>query len=111
MIRRPRRSTLFPYTPLFRSLYAGLLIGPFGPFARLFSHVKDAQGALARVFEILDTRPDVTDAPDARPLPPVRSYVAMEGVRFSYDVHTTVLSDLTFNVQPGEVERIGRAHV
>ncbi len=84
-------------------LYAGLLIGPFGTFARLFSHVKEAQGALARVFEILGTRPDVADAPDARPLPPVRGYVAMKGVSFSYDGHTTVLSDLTFNIQPGEV--------
>ncbi len=84
-------------------LYAGLLIGPFGTFARLFSHIKEAQGALERVFEILDTRPDVADAPNARPLPSVRGYVAMEGVSFSYDGHTTVLSDLTFKVQPGEV--------
>ena len=97
------RGTMSPGDLIAFVLYAGLLIGPFGTFARLFSHVKEAQGALARVFEILDTRPDVTDAPDARPLPPVRGYVAMEGVRFSYDGHTTVLSDLTFNVQPGEV--------
>src|SRR3989449_1328581 len=48
------------------------LIGPFGTFARLFSYIKEAQGALERVFEILDTRPDVTDAPDPRPLPPGR---------------------------------------
>ena len=100
------RGTMSPGDLIAFVLYAGLLIGPFGTFARLFSHVKDAQGALARVFEILDTRPDVTDAPDARPLPPVRSYVAMEGVRFSYDGHTTVLSDLTFNVQPGEVAAV-----
>src|SRR5256712_7617155 len=84
-------------------LYAGLLIGPFGTFARLFSYIKEAKGALERVFEILDTRPDVADAPNARPLPPVRGYVAMERVSFSYDGHTTVLSDLTFKVQPGEV--------
>src|SRR5437867_9999876 len=87
-------------------LYAGLLIGPFGSFARLFSQVKEAQGALARVFEILDTQPDVRDRPSALALPPVRGYVAMEGVRFSYDGHTTVLSDLTFNVQPGELVAI-----
>jgi subfamily B ATP-binding cassette protein MsbA len=97
------RGTMSPGDLIAFVLYAGLLIGPFGTFARLFSHVKEAQGALARVFEILDTRPDVTDAPDARPLPPVRGYVAMESVRFSYDGHTTVLSDLTFNIRPGEV--------
>ena len=100
------RGTMSPGDLIAFVLYAGLLIGPFGTFARLFSHVKEAQGALARVFEILDTRPDVSDAPDARPLPPVQGYVAMEGVRFSYDGHTTVLSDLTFNVQPGEVAAV-----
>src|SRR5713101_6279850 len=84
-------------------LYAGLLIGPFGTFARLFSQIKETQGALERVFEILDTRPEVADAPDARSLPSVRGYVAMEDVSFSYDGHTTVLSDLTFKIQPGEV--------
>src|SRR5256712_193900 len=97
------RGTMSPGDLIAFVLYAGLLIGPFGTFARLFSHVKEAQGALERVFEILDTRPDVADAPNARPLPPVRGYVAMEGVSFSYDGHTTVLSDLTFKVQPGEV--------
>src|SRR5207245_4872169 len=64
------RGTMSPGDLIAFVLYAGLLIGPFGTFARLFSHVKEAQGALARLFEILDTRPDVTDAPDARPLPP-----------------------------------------
>ena len=97
------RGTMSPGDLIAFVLYAGLLIGPFGTFARLFSHVKEAQGALARVFEILDTRPDVTDAPNARPLRPVRGYVAMEGVSFSYDGHTTVLSDLTFNIRPGEM--------
>src|SRR5256712_340723 len=97
------QGTMSPGDMIAFVLYAGLLIGPFGTFARLFSHIKEAQGALERVFEILDTRPDVADAPNARPLPPVRGYVAMEGVSFSYDGHTTVLSDLTFKVQPGEV--------
>jgi len=84
-------------------LYAGLLIGPFGAFARLFSKIKEAQGALERVFEILDTRPDITDAPDARPLPPIHGCVAMQGVSFSYDGRTAVLTDITFTAQPGEL--------
>ena len=59
-------------------LYAGLLIGPFGGFARLFSQVKEAQGALQRVFEILDTKPDVADSPSALPLAPARGEVSMQ---------------------------------
>ena len=84
-------------------LYAGLLIGPFGTFARLFSHIKEAQGSLQRVYEILDTRPEVADAPDARSLPPVEGLVAMNGVSFAYDPRTLVLCDISFTGQPGEL--------
>lgn len=84
-------------------LYAGLLIGPFGTFARFFAQVKEAQGALDRVFAILDTTPDLADAPDARLLPPIHGCVAMQGVSFSYDGRTPVLTDITFTTQPGEL--------
>jgi subfamily B ATP-binding cassette protein MsbA len=87
-------------------LYAGLLIGPFGSFARLFSQVKEAQGALARVFEILDTQPDVRDGPAAQPLPPVRGKVAMAGVSFAYDPRVPVLVDISFTARPGELVAI-----
>jgi subfamily B ATP-binding cassette protein MsbA len=84
-------------------LYAGLLIGPFGTFARLFSQAKEAQGALERVLEILDTKSEVSDAPDACPLPSVQGHVSMQGVSFSYDGRTPVLTDITFNARPGEL--------
>ncbi|MBH0187336.1 MAG: ABC transporter ATP-binding protein, partial [Nitrospira sp.] len=34
-------------------LFAGILIGPFSSAARVFAQVKEAQGAMQRVFEIL----------------------------------------------------------
>lgn len=83
-------------------LYAGLLIGPFGTFARLYSQIKEAQGALERVFEILNTRPEVADQPSARTLPTVRGHVAMHGVSFAYDPRATVLTDISFSAEPGE---------
>ena len=52
-------------------LFAGILIGPFGSAARVFAQIKEAQGAMQRVFEILDTQPEVADAPAAVELPPV----------------------------------------
>ena len=87
-------------------LYAGLLIGPFGSFARLFSQIKEAQGALTRVFEILDTQPDVRNRPSAQSLPRVRGEVAMAGVSFAYDARAPVLVDISFTARPGELVAI-----
>ncbi|MGH7231090.1 MAG: ABC transporter transmembrane domain-containing protein, partial [Nitrospiraceae bacterium] len=52
-------------------LFAGILIGPFGSAARVFAQIKEAQGAMRRVFEILDTEPDVSDRPEAAVMPPI----------------------------------------
>ena len=83
-------------------LFAGILIGPFGSAARIFSQIKEGQGAMQRVFELLDTTPDVTDSPDARPLPDVHGHIRFDHVSFAYDPRHPVLIDLSFEVQPGE---------
>jgi subfamily B ATP-binding cassette protein MsbA len=87
-------------------LFAGILIGPFSSAARVFSQLKEAQGAMQRVFEILDARPEIHDQPGARPLATVVGHVCVEGVSFAYDPRTPVLSNLTFEARPGEVVAI-----
>jgi subfamily B ATP-binding cassette protein MsbA len=52
-------------------LFAGILIGPFSSAARVFAQIREAQGATERVFEILDTRSEVSDSPSATSLPTV----------------------------------------
>jgi len=84
-------------------LFAGILIGPFGSAARLFSQVKEAQGSMQRVFELLDTQPEVTDHPQAHTLPTIKGHVKFSGVDFAYDFRQPVLADLSFEIQPGEI--------
>lgn len=84
-------------------LFAGILIGPFGSAARVFSQIKEAQGAMQRVFEILDTEPDIRDRPDAIEMPPITGHVQVEHVSFAYDPRQPVLSDVSFEVQPGQM--------
>ncbi|HHY45165.1 MAG TPA: ABC transporter ATP-binding protein [Firmicutes bacterium] len=55
-----------------------------------------------RIFEILDTKADVTDKPDAKPLPRVKGAVTFENVSFAYDGENMVLEDINFSVKPGE---------
>ncbi len=55
-----------------------------------------------RIFEILDTKPDVIDAQDVIELPNVQGDVQFEHVSFAYDEDTKVLEDVSFHVKPGE---------
>jgi ATP-binding cassette, subfamily B, bacterial MsbA len=84
-------------------LFAGILIGPFGSAARVFAQIKEAQGAMRRVFEILDTTPEVHDAPNAIPMPPIAGHVSVSRVSFAYDPRQPVLIDVSFDTRPGEV--------
>jgi subfamily B ATP-binding cassette protein MsbA len=84
-------------------LFAGILIGPFSSAARVFAQVKEAQGATARVFEILDAQPDIRDVPDAYVLSIVQGHVRVEDVSFSYDPRTPILAHLSFEAKPGEL--------
>jgi ATP-binding cassette, subfamily B, bacterial MsbA len=84
-------------------LFAGILIGPFGSAARVFAQIKEAQGAMRRVFDILDTEPDVHDRPDAVPMPPITGHVTIDHVSFAYDPRQPVLTDISFETKPGEV--------
>ncbi|HET6370861.1 MAG TPA: ABC transporter transmembrane domain-containing protein, partial [Nitrospiria bacterium] len=83
-------------------LYAVIITGPVGSFARLISQIQEALGATERVFEILDTRPEVTDAPDAVPLPPIHGEVRFQRVSFEYEPGIPVLHQVSFSVRPGE---------
>lgn len=84
-------------------LFAGILIGPFGSGARLFSQFKEAQGALLRVFELLDTHPEVTDRAQTLILPTLQGKVRFSHVGFAYDQRHLVLTDVSFDIQPGEL--------
>lgn len=62
--------------------------------------------AAERIFDILDTEPDITDADDVEELPEVKGEVTFSHVGFTYDrgtpAETKVLEDVNFVVKPGE---------
>lgn len=83
-------------------LFAGILIGPFGSVARVFAQFKETQGAMTRVFEILDAQPEIRDSPDMNVLPKIQGHIQFDRVEFAYDPRQRVLSDVSFEIQPGE---------
>nr|BBH92590.1 ABC transporter ATP-binding protein [Thermogemmatispora argillosa] len=60
----------------------------------------------ARIFEILDTPPAITDAPGARELRDVRGHVRYEHVSFAYAGGQEVLHDISIEARPGEIVAI-----
>jgi len=84
--------------------------GPVRNLIQVHNMVNQALAALARIFEVLDTNPDVTDAPDAKALGPVRGEVAFEKVSFRYHTGELVLEDVDLVAAPGQtVAIVGRS--
>ncbi|HLT46957.1 MAG TPA: ABC transporter transmembrane domain-containing protein [Rubricoccaceae bacterium] len=83
--------------------YAFNIARSVGGASRLYASFNGAAGASERIFELLDTPPEIVDAPGARPLPrPIRGAVAFEGVTFGYEPGRPVLRDVSFTVEPGQ---------
>ena len=55
-----------------------------------------------RIFELLDLKPEVNDAPDAIEMPPVRGEIRFENVDFHYIEGVEVLNDINLHIRPGE---------
>jgi subfamily B ATP-binding cassette protein MsbA len=84
-------------------LYATMLVGPLGSFGGLYGQVQAALGATERVFELLDIYPEIAEAPNARPLPPIAGRVVFDDVSFDYDPRQPVLRRVTIEAAPGQV--------
>jgi ATP-binding cassette, subfamily B, multidrug efflux pump len=83
--------------------YVAQLIQPVRRVGQIIPVLAIAAAAGDRIFEILDAQSEVTDAPDAYPLPSPRGHVRFEGVSFAYFGRHKVLSDVTFEALPGQV--------
>ena len=83
--------------------YLIFIAASVGAFTGLYSQVQEALGATRRIFEIIDTQPDVQDRPGAAAMPRVSGRIEFEGVEFSYDERIAVLHGINLSVEPGEV--------
>ena len=68
----------------------------------MYGQFREGTGAITRVFEIIDTRPTIVDAPDARPMPAVAGRIELDGVSFGYSPDRLVLRDISLTVGAGE---------
>lgn len=86
--------------------YISMFWNPVMNLSNFYNQVITNLAAAERIFEILDTEPDIADDENVTELPDIKGEVSFEHVHFTYDqgtpAETKVLSDVSFRIQPGE---------
>jgi ATP-binding cassette, subfamily B, bacterial len=82
--------------------YLAQLVNPVRALTNLITIGQEARASVIRVFEVIDSRPVLTEKPAALVLPPGAKDVELDDVHFGYVPSEPVLRGLSLRVQPGE---------
>ncbi len=82
-------------------LYLNMFYQPIMILARLNEGLQQAAASAERYFEILDTEPDVKEAPRAIKLDRIQGRIQFDSVSFAYDEDNQVLEDINVEIEPG----------
>jgi len=83
--------------------YLMMLTGPIRMIGWMVVMGKQASAAGQRIYEVLDSRPEVVESPKAIELPRLRGEVRFRNVSFAYEEGSDVLHDINLTVRPGEM--------
>jgi ATP-binding cassette, subfamily B, multidrug efflux pump len=81
--------------------YGQNFTNPLRQLANLYSSIQAALAGAERVFDVIDTPPEIRDAPGAQPLTSVRGEVQFEHVCFGYRPDTPVIRDMSLEARAG----------
>lgn len=87
------------------ALYIGMFFGPIQTMGDLYNAILSTAASAERIFQLLDTQPQVRNRAGAVALPVIRGRVVFEDVWFRYDttpVDTWVLKGIHLDARPGE---------
>ena len=85
------------------ALYIGIFISPIQILVELIEMMQKGLAGFRRYLDVIETEPDIEDAPDAVPLENVKGRVCYEDVSFHYsDDDTPVLSHVSFEIPAGK---------
>lgn len=85
------------------ALYIGIFISPIQILVELTEMMQKGLSGFRRFLDVIETEPEIVNAPDAEPIEEVNGHVSYENVSFHYsDDDTPVLSNVTFDIPAGK---------
>ena len=87
-------------------VYAVNLSNPIKRLSRVYGNIQKALAAAERVFDVLDTQPDIEDMPGAATLAKIDGRVEFNHVTFEYKPGEPALHQVQLTVEPGQVVAI-----
>ena len=83
-------------------LYIRRFFNPMRELAMEYALVQRAMASGTRIFELLDTKPEIVDSVGALPLPPVSAKIEFDNVYYGYTEDKNVLRDINLTINPGQ---------
>jgi ATP-binding cassette subfamily B protein len=83
------------------TLFVQRFFEPIRALVMQYAMMQRAMTAGMRIFELLDVKPDLVDAPEAAALPPIKGRVQFENVSFQYLPNVPVLDNVSLDIPPG----------
>jgi ATP-binding cassette subfamily B multidrug efflux pump len=83
-------------------VYVRRFFQPIQQLAQLYAQLQSAVAGAERIFELIDTVPDLVDAPDATAIPTINGRVEFDGVSFYYKEEEPVLRGVNLVAEPGQ---------
>jgi ABC-type multidrug transport system fused ATPase/permease subunit len=84
----------------------GSLYQPIRRLSQVNNNVQQGVAGLTRIYHLLDTQPDVAEAPAAKVLPTIQDRIEFAGVHFAYDADQPILTDVSLSAKLGELVAI-----
>ena len=83
-------------------LYVGLFMKPLMQLLGFIQIYQRGMAGFKRFYELLQEKPEITDAPDAKSCPPCKGNITFDNVSFAYADGRPVIRGLSLNVASGE---------
>lgn len=83
--------------------YGQNFINPLRQLANMYNAIQAALAGAERVFEIIDTPPEIDDAQTAMPLNALQGHVQFNQVQFAYQPDTPIIKNMTLDAKAGDM--------